>query len=54
MNNKDSSLALLVVALWGANFTVVKLGLDGVPPTLLATLRFVLAVFGLKLAATDR
>ena len=45
MNNKDFSLALLVVALWGANFTVVKLGLDGVPPMLLAALRFVFAVF---------
>ena len=45
MNNKDLSLALLVVALWGANFTVVKLGLDGVPPMLLAALRFVFAVF---------
>ncbi len=45
MNRKDLSLALLVVALWGANFTVVKLGLDGVPPMLLAALRFVFAIF---------
>lgn len=45
MKNKDFSLALLVVALWGANFTVVKLGLDGVPPMLLVALRFVFAVF---------
>jgi len=45
MNNKDFALALLMVALWGANFTVVKLGLDGVPPMLLAALRFAFAAF---------
>lgn len=45
MNSKDLSLALLVVILWGANFTVIKLGLDGVPPMLLAAMRFVFAVF---------
>ncbi len=45
MNRKDSVLALLVVALWGANFTVVKFGLDGVPPMLLAALRFIFAIF---------
>jgi len=45
MNSKDLSLALLVVALWGANFTVVKLGLDDIPPMLLAALRFIFVVF---------
>lgn len=45
MNKKDLSLALLVVTIWGANFTVIKLGLDGVPPMLLAALRFMLAAF---------
>lgn len=45
MNRKDSGLALIVVALWGANFTVVKLGLVGMPPMLLAALRFMFAVF---------
>lgn len=45
MNSKDFALALLVVTIWGANFTVVKLGLNGVPPILLVALRFVLAVF---------
>jgi O-acetylserine/cysteine efflux transporter len=44
MNRKDFVLALLVVTIWGANFTVIKLGLGGVPPMLLAALRFVLAV----------
>jgi len=37
-------LALLVVTIWGANFTVVKLGLDGVPPMLLVALRFVFVI----------
>jgi len=43
MNRKDFVLALLVVTIWGANFTVIKLGLGGVPPMLLVALRFVLA-----------
>jgi len=45
LNRKDFVLALLVVTIWGANFTVVKLGLDGVPPMLLVALRFVFVVF---------
>jgi O-acetylserine/cysteine efflux transporter len=44
MNRKDFVLALVVVTIWGANFTIIKLGLGGVPPMLLAALRFVLAV----------
>ena len=43
MNRKDLVLALLVVTIWGANFTVIKLGLGGVPPMLLVALRFVFA-----------
>jgi O-acetylserine/cysteine efflux transporter len=43
MNRRDVSLALVVVTIWGANFTVIKLGLAGVPPMLLASLRFLLA-----------
>ncbi|MDY0036604.1 MAG: EamA family transporter [Zoogloea oleivorans] len=43
MRYKDLALALLVVTIWGANFTVIKLGLDGVPPMLLAALRYLLA-----------
>lgn len=45
MKIKDLILALLVVIVWGANFTVIKLGLDGVPPMLLVALRFTLVVF---------
>ncbi len=45
MPNRDLAIALLVVAVWGANFTVIRLGLDGVPPLLLAAVRFLLAAF---------
>lgn len=33
-------LALAVVAVWGTNFVVIRWGLDGLPPFLFATLRF--------------
>jgi O-acetylserine/cysteine efflux transporter len=45
MRRKDLLIALLVVAIWGANFTVIRIGLDGVPPMLLASLRYLLAAF---------
>ncbi|TNC48568.1 EamA family transporter [Rubellimicrobium rubrum] len=37
------ALALLVVAVWGTNFVVIRVGLDHLPPFLFAGLRFVLA-----------
>jgi O-acetylserine/cysteine efflux transporter len=36
-------LGLLVVAIWGTNFVVIKAALDVLPPLLLAALRFALA-----------
>ena len=45
MKQKDLYLALLVVIVWGANFTVIKLGLDGVPSMLLVAMRYSLVVF---------
>lgn len=52
MKKKDMILALLVVIVWGANFTVIKLGLDGVPSMLLVSLRYLItalpAVFFIK------
>ena len=36
-------IALLVTAIWGFNFVIIAVGLVGVPPLLLAALRFVLA-----------
>ncbi|MBB6099502.1 O-acetylserine/cysteine efflux transporter [Deinobacterium chartae] len=43
MTPRDLLLALLVVAIWGVNFVVIKVGLHDVPPLLLVALRFVLA-----------
>jgi O-acetylserine/cysteine efflux transporter len=43
MSASHTFLAILVAAIWGANFTVIRFGLDEFPPLLLAALRFVLA-----------
>lgn len=40
MTPRDLALAILVVIVWGANFTVIKLGLGGMPPMVLAALRY--------------
>ncbi|WP_312242523.1 EamA family transporter [Pantoea sp.] len=45
MSVKDMLLALCVVVAWGVNFVVIKLGLQGMPPFLLAGLRFTLVFF---------
>lgn len=45
MKRKDFILALLLVTVWGANFTVISLGLDGVPSMLLVAFRFILVAF---------
>jgi O-acetylserine/cysteine efflux transporter len=37
------ALAVLIAAIWGFNFTVIRTGLDGLPPLLLNALRFSLA-----------
>lgn len=42
---KDVLLALVVIAVWGLNFVVIKIGLEGVPPLLLGALRFLLVLF---------
>lgn len=38
-------LAVLVAALWGINFVVIKVGLDTFPPLLFSALRFLTAAF---------
>lgn len=43
MRKKDLFLALLVVIIWGSTFTVIKLGLNGMPPMVLVALRFTVA-----------
>ncbi|WP_036246931.1 EamA family transporter [Methylobacter sp. BBA5.1] len=45
MNRKDIGLAVLVVAIWGFNFVVIKVGLKEIPPILLCALRFFLSAF---------
>jgi O-acetylserine/cysteine efflux transporter len=42
-------LALAVVAVWGSNFVVIRIGLDALPPLLFATLRFALVALPLTL-----
>ncbi|MDR3514049.1 MAG: EamA family transporter [Caulobacteraceae bacterium] len=37
-------LALVVMAVWGTNFVVIRIALEHLPPLLLATLRFALVV----------
>ncbi|WP_420474111.1 EamA family transporter [Noviherbaspirillum sp. ST9] len=39
----DILLALIVVLIWGFNFVVIKLGLQGLPPILFTALRFACA-----------
>jgi O-acetylserine/cysteine efflux transporter len=43
MTPRHALLALLVVAVWGTNFVVIKAALATLPPLLFATLRFALA-----------
>lgn len=43
----DVLLLLLVTFIWGSNFVVIKFGLQGFAPLLLALLRFVMATFPL-------
>ena len=47
MQPTDILLALAVVIIWGSNFVVIKLGLQGLPPILFTTLRFLFAALPL-------
>jgi O-acetylserine/cysteine efflux transporter len=42
---RDTLLAVLVMAVWGTNFVVIKYALGVLPPLLFATLRFLLVAF---------
>ena len=44
MPARDALLAVLVALIWGLNFVVIDEGLDGMPPLVLVTLRFVVVV----------
>jgi O-acetylserine/cysteine efflux transporter len=43
MKPRDLLLALAVVVVWGINFVIIEVGLEGVPPLLLSALRFFFA-----------
>ncbi len=45
MSFRDRLLALTIVLVWGVNFVIIKVGLQGMPPLLLAGLRFALVAF---------
>jgi O-acetylserine/cysteine efflux transporter len=45
MNKRDVRIGLIVVLLWGFNFVTIKLGVKGVPPLLLASIRLILVSF---------
>ena len=45
MRMKHVLLVLLVVLIWGLNFSVIKLGLREIPPILLCALRFLFVAF---------
>lgn len=47
MKPSDICLALLVVLIWGINFVVIELGLQGLPPILFTALRFLFAALPL-------
>ena len=42
MSVKDTLLALIIIIVWGLNFVVISLGLEGMPPLLMGGLRFLL------------
>src|SRR4029079_13694584 len=42
---RHALLAIAVMAVWGINFVVIRVGLNELPPLLLATLRFAFALF---------
>ncbi|AOY77784.1 EamA family transporter [Clostridium formicaceticum] len=41
MNRRDIGIGVIIAILWGLNFIAIKLGLENMPPLLLATIRFV-------------
>ncbi|CAG2149697.1 EamA family transporter [Cupriavidus plantarum] len=42
---KDRLLALGIILVWGLNFVVIRVGLNGMPPMLLGALRFLFVAF---------
>src|SRR5665647_3452346 len=42
---RHALLAVAVMAVWGSNFVVIRIGLDHLPPLTFAALRFAVALF---------
>lgn len=57
MKRKHILMAVLLVIIWGINFSVIKLGLQGIPSMLLVALRYLLtsfpAIFFIKKPKTE-
>ncbi|KZN14232.1 EamA family transporter [Marinomonas sp. TW1] len=49
MKLRDFGLLFVLMALWGLNFSVIKLGVNNIDPLMLTALRFTFAVFPLVL-----
>ncbi|WP_191601595.1 EamA family transporter [Marinomonas algicola] len=47
MNRQDFAILFALMALWGINFSVIKLGVHNIDPLVLTALRFTFAVFPL-------
>ena len=47
MSIKDFGLAIFITAIWGVNFSVIKMGLSSLDPFTLSGLRFLLCAFPL-------
>ncbi|MFE2304818.1 EamA family transporter [Streptomyces sp. NPDC059411] len=45
MKSRHIALAVLITAIWGVNFSVIKIGLQSVDPFILAGIRFTLCAF---------
>ncbi len=43
VNPRHVALAIVVAVVWGVNFVVLEVGLEGIPPLLLSALRFAVA-----------
>jgi O-acetylserine/cysteine efflux transporter len=54
MRRADALLAVLVMVIWGANFVVLKIGLETYPPFVLLALRFVIAALPVFFIAPPR
>lgn len=44
---RDCGLAVAITAVWGLNFVVIRVGVDGIPPLMLSAVRFIFAAFPL-------